>query len=150
MIPDRSASTPIAHSLPTGVRTALADLTPPRDPRYYLALPSDIDRMPQGKEKRSALHAVVHAFRGTFGFEETADGTHAAAYLKSVESYRDAAAPESERAAISTLVRTYPEIRAAGRMRQSMGVVCGEALAGLQTEIQAALVWKSLWGTEKQ
>ena len=114
----------------TAVDTLNTDLqvTHKKQPVFHLYSAPVILEMPLGKDKRSALHDIVHAFRAAHGFEKRAEEKGHAAYEQAVCKYSCLEpyiplTPQTKKliSAIEQLStpEVYAEIRQAGRARIS-------------------------------
>ena len=111
-----------------------------------LSLPDPVNTqaMPLGREKREALHRLVHAFRKSHVFREF-DAEYEQlleAQIARMDILADA--PQITRA-IETLSRpsNYAEIRQGGALNSQFPPLCAGALSKVCREIKAALVWRA-------
>ena len=113
----------------------------------YTAL--EISARPPGKEKRSALHDVVHAFRAAHGFQQGAGPNQPEHYSQAVAQFADLGIPDTPAGrrlceAIEQLSSPagYAEVRQAGRARAYTAPLEQAVLEPLCREIRAALMWR--------
>ena len=106
--------------------------------------PCSIQALPLGREKREALHRLVHAFRKSHVFREfdTAYEQLLEAQIARLDILADD--PQTVRA-IETLSRptNYAEIRQGGALNSQFPPLNSGALTKVCQEIKAALVWRA-------
>lgn len=121
-----------------------------KNPEPFTSYPTSIFRAPVGKEKRDALHNLVHHFRELHSFKEDIYAPQNPHYWKWVTLYSHLTPPKEEALAIETLssLEGYADIRQAGRMRISCSPLPKSEMKVLCKEIRAALIWASRKGCE--
>lgn len=129
-------------------KEVLADAALPRrsgrtSPPAWIGTPKDIWERGEGKDRRSALHELVHSFRRAYGYIDQGPFHYTPRYRQAIKRHSRISL-KSEQGEFIKIISSpdgYRVIRQAGRGRMSMPPLPPKVLKILCREIRAALVW---------